>query len=143
MMRVLVTGGNGAVGKACVARLVKNGFSVKVIARTPGIEIPGAGYEVCDINDYPRLRETVRGIEAIVHLAAIPAPSGGASDQVFYANVQGTFNVYKASGGWCRPARSTPWAYFTGVNRPRSITCRSMRTILAWLRMCIRFPSRW
>ena len=97
MMRVLVTGGNGAVGKASVARLVNNGFSVKVIARSAGIEIPGAAYEVCDINDYPRLREAVRGFEAIVHLAAIPSPSGGTSDQVFYANVQGTFNVYKAA----------------------------------------------
>ncbi len=37
MMRVLVTGGNGAVGKAAVARLAKNGFSVKVIGRSPGI----------------------------------------------------------------------------------------------------------
>ncbi len=97
MMRVLVTGGNGNVGKAAVARLVKNGFSVKVIGRTAGVEIPGAGYEVCDINDYPHLREAVRGFEAIVHLAAIPSPSMGTSDQVFYANVQGTFNVYKAA----------------------------------------------
>ncbi len=96
-MRVLVTGGNGAVGKATVARLVKNGFSVKVIGRSAGIEIPGAVYEVCDINDYPHLREAVRGFEAIVHLAAIPAPAGGSSDQVFYANAQGTFNVYKAA----------------------------------------------
>ena len=97
MMRVLVTGGNGAVGKATVARLAKNGFSVKVIGRSAGIEIPGAVYEVCDINDYPRLRESVRGFETIVHLAAIPAPSGGTSDQVFYANAQGTFNVYRAA----------------------------------------------
>ncbi len=97
MMRVLVTGGNGAVGKATVSRLVKNGFSVKVIGRSAGIEIPGAAYEVCDINDYPHLREAVRGFEAIVHLAAIPSPSGGSSDQVFFANAQGTFNVYKAA----------------------------------------------
>lgn len=97
MMRVLVTGGNGNVGKAAVARLVKNGFSVKVIGRTAGVEISGAEYEVCDINDYPHLREAVRGFEAIVHLAAIPSPSMETSDQVFYANVQGTFNVYKAA----------------------------------------------
>jgi UDP-glucose 4-epimerase len=97
MMRVLVTGGTGAVGKATVTRLVKNGFSVKVVGRSAGIEIPGAEYEVCDINDYPHLREAVRGFEAIVHLAAIPSPSGGTSDQVFLANAQGTFNVYRAA----------------------------------------------
>ena len=97
MMRVLVTGGNGNVGKAAVARLVKNGFSVKVIGRSAGIEIPGADYEVCDINDFPQLREAARGCEAIVHLAAIPSPSRGTSDEVFYVNAQGTFNVYRAA----------------------------------------------
>ncbi len=96
-MRVLVTGGNGAVGKAAVARLARSGFSVKVIGRSSGIEIPGADYEACDINDYPHLRAMVRGFEAIVHLAAVPNPSAVSSEQVFLANVQGTFNVYKAA----------------------------------------------
>ncbi len=97
MMRVLVTGGNGSVGKAAVARLAQRGFDVTVIARTPSVEIPGARYAVCDILDYARLREIVHGCEGIVHLAAVPNPSAVNSDQVFLANVQGTFNVFKAA----------------------------------------------
>ena len=96
MMRVLVTGGSGSVGKEVVRRLAGQGFQVKVIGRTSGIEIPGASYETCDINDYPSLRNAVRGFDAVVHLAAIPNPSMGTSDQVFLVNVQGTFNVFKA-----------------------------------------------
>ena len=72
-------------------------FRSRLSAAARESQIPGAAYEVCDINDYLRLREAVRGFEAIVHLAAIPAPSGGTSDQVFLANAQGTFNVYRAA----------------------------------------------
>lgn len=96
-MRVLVTGGTGAVGKAAVARLVEHGHTVKVIGRSSGLEIQGATYETCDINDYPCLREAARGFEAIVHLAAVPSPMLASSEAVFFANAQGTFNVYKAA----------------------------------------------
>lgn len=95
-MKIFVTGGGGAVGKATVKRLVDHGHQVKVIGRTPGVEILGADYEVCDIGDYLSLREAVLGFDRVVHLAAIPNPSAGTSNQVFHSNVQGTFNVFKA-----------------------------------------------
>jgi nucleoside-diphosphate-sugar epimerase len=96
MMRILVTGGNGTVGKEVVRRLVGHGFQVKVIGRTRDAEIPGVTYEVCDITKYQALRDAVRGFDAVVHLAALPSPASGTSDQVFLINVQGTFNVFKA-----------------------------------------------
>jgi nucleoside-diphosphate-sugar epimerase len=96
-MRVLITGGNGAVGKAVVARLASHGHAVKVIGRSSGVEIPGAAYESVDINDFARLRAATRGFDAIVHLAAVPNPAAESSDKVFEANAQGTFNLYKAA----------------------------------------------
>ena len=96
MMRVLVTGGSGEVGKEVVRRLVSHGFQVKVIGRSSGVEIPGAAYQACDITDYPSLLDMVQGMEAVVHLAAIPNPSAASSEKVFLANVQGTFNIFKA-----------------------------------------------
>ncbi len=95
-MKIFVTGGAGAVGKAAVKRLVEQGYQVKVIGLTPGVEIPGAGYEVCDIGNYAALREALRGFDRVVHLAAIPGPALAPGDQVFQSHVQGTFNVFKA-----------------------------------------------
>jgi nucleoside-diphosphate-sugar epimerase len=96
MMRVLMTGGTGDVGKAAVQLLAQRGFSVRVVGRSKNVAIPNAEYAACDIADYSRLREMVRGFDAVVHLAAVRNPFDAPSEQVFLANAQGTFNVYKA-----------------------------------------------
>lgn len=96
-MKILVTGGTGNVGRAAVDRLVKNRHEVRVIGRRADVDIPGADYRVCDVNDYTLLREQVRGMEGIVHLAAIPYPGGGPGEEIFRVNCSGTFNVYQAA----------------------------------------------
>jgi nucleoside-diphosphate-sugar epimerase len=96
-MRILVTGGTGNVGRAAVERLVGNGHQVKVIGRRAGIEIQGAEYVQCDITDFECLRNQVRGIQGIVHLAAIPYPGGAPGQEVFRINCAGTYNVYRAA----------------------------------------------
>ncbi len=95
-MRILMTGGTGDVGRAAVQYLAQLGHFIKVIGRSKGVSIPSAEYALCDIGDYPLLREMVRGFDAVVHLAAVRNPFDAPSHQVFMANVQGTFNVYKA-----------------------------------------------
>jgi nucleoside-diphosphate-sugar epimerase len=96
-MRILVTGGTGTVGRMAVARLVEHGHEVTVIGRRAGMEMKGAAYKVCDIVDFACLTECVKGMEGIVHLAAIPNPSMGTSEDIFHANCTGTFNVYQAA----------------------------------------------
>lgn len=96
-MRVLVTGGTGAVGRCAVTRLVESGHHVRVIGRRPDLEIEGGDYYSCDINDYAALRRQAEGMEGIVHLAAIPHPSRGSSEEIFRVNCAGTFNVYQAA----------------------------------------------
>ena len=96
-MRILLTGGTGNVGKAAVARLVAHGHDVRVIGRRSGFEIPGAEYAVCDVTDYPSLRKNVAGCEAIVHLAALPSPGSGTSEEVFRVNAAGTYNLFQAA----------------------------------------------
>ena len=96
-MRVLVTGGAGRVGRRAVARLVRGGHDVVVIGRRPDIAIDGAAYRACDINDFDALREQIRGLDAVVHLAAIPNPSNGPGHEIFRINCAGTFNVYEAA----------------------------------------------
>jgi len=106
-MRILLTGGTGNVGRAAVARLVQNGHDLRVIGRRAYDDLDherlgegffdGAEYVQCDINDYDALRDQVRGMEGIVHLAAIPHPGGGPSQEVFRINCSGTYNVYQAA----------------------------------------------
>lgn len=96
-MKVLVTGGTGNVGRAAVARLVEHGHAVTVIGRRPRLEIEGAAYAQCDINDFAALSEQMRGMEGVVHLAAIPHPSMAPGEEIFRVNCEGTFNVYRAA----------------------------------------------
>jgi nucleoside-diphosphate-sugar epimerase len=96
-MKVLITGGNGAVGKAVVERLAAKGWEALVIGRTKGVEIPNATYESCDITNYDDLREKVRGCDTIVHLAAIPNPMKTPGPELFRINVTGTYNIYEAA----------------------------------------------
>jgi nucleoside-diphosphate-sugar epimerase len=96
-MRVLITGGTGAVGREATKRLVQHGHEVTVIGRTPGLEIEGAAYKQCDIVDFEWLRQCMVDIDTVVHLAAIPNPGKGTGHAIFHANDTGTFNVYEAA----------------------------------------------
>jgi nucleoside-diphosphate-sugar epimerase len=96
-VKILLTGGTGNVGRAAVARLANNGHQVRVIGRRPDIEINGAEYRQCDINDFACLRELTTGMEGIIHLAAIPYPGGAPGQEVFHVNCSGTYNVYRAA----------------------------------------------
>src|SRR5688572_27156878 len=95
-MKVLVTGGIGAVGKAVLERLLRNGWDVRVMDRTPEYEMAGIDYRVGDITKYEEMREQVRGCDVIVHLAAIANPMFVPPHELFHINVQGTYNVYEA-----------------------------------------------
>ena len=107
-MNILVTGGLGIVGRPLVQRLLRQGHTVKVIDRIPEAEadrnaLGGAEYACCDIadtdhrGDFPALREQVRGMEAIVHLAAFTNPAAAPGHEIFRLNCAGSFNVYEAA----------------------------------------------
>jgi nucleoside-diphosphate-sugar epimerase len=97
-MRILVTGGNGNVGRPAVARLVRSGHEVRVIGRAAGqAVVPGAEYRQCDVTDFEAVQEQVQGMEGVVHLAGIPHPALGSAQDVFGVNCAGTFNVYEAA----------------------------------------------
>lgn len=91
MSRVLVTGGNGRVGKRVTQRLVELGFSVRVVDVTSGDD-NNVEYVVGDISDYDLMSRATDDVKHVVHLAAIPVENGQ-SRELFTANVEGTFNV--------------------------------------------------
>jgi len=104
-MKILVTGGIGHVGRATVAHLLAHGHDVRMLDRIPEAEIAaetaaevrGAEYRRVDITDYAALRPHFEGIEAVVHLAAIPDPIPGKDAEIFAINCGGSFNVYQAA----------------------------------------------
>ena len=96
-MWIVVTGGAGKVGAAVVARLVRAGHDCTVAGRTPRAEVHGARHARCDITDIETIVPVLRGMDAIVHLAAIPGPGGQAPEEIFRVNCAGTFNVYEAA----------------------------------------------
>ena len=96
-MKILVTGGVGNVGPAVVERLVRGGHTVRFIGRRPGMHADGASYAQCDVTDIAGLKAQAAGMDAIVHLAAIPGPHQAPPEEVFRVNCQGTFNVYEAA----------------------------------------------
>lgn len=96
-MNILVTGGSGAVGRGVVKYLSERGHLVHSLDQVTRDPLPGVDYIECDITDFAVLREHVRGIEAIIHLAAYPNPAAAKGHEIFRVNCDGTYNVYEAA----------------------------------------------
>jgi nucleoside-diphosphate-sugar epimerase len=107
LTRIAVTGGSGKAGRAVVRDLLENGHEVLNIDRVPSRESSGpdspAPYLPTDVTDFGQTFEalsggaTMPGIEAIVHLAAIPSPMHATPDQVFRTNITSTHTVFSAA----------------------------------------------
>jgi len=100
-MKIAVTGGSGRVGGAVVDMALKRGDSVISIDRVekPAAQEahPNLNYVQADITDYSAMVSAFKGCDAVVHMAAIPAP-GHLPDQVVHNNnVVGSYNVLRAA----------------------------------------------
>lgn len=115
MKKILITGGSGTIGKACIPFFLGAGYEVDNFDKLKGD----------DIFDQDLLSERMRGCDAVLHLAAIPHPclSGVSDDDYWRVNLEGTKNVFRACessgvkrlvylstgcvygfwGGYCRP----------------------------------------
>lgn len=96
MARVAVTGSAGKAGRAVVRDLVAHGYDVL------GVDLahdPEASSEqvVCDVTDCDRVADVLTGFDAVVHLAAIPAPGLRPDDETYRINTVSTYNVFAAA----------------------------------------------
>jgi len=104
MTRVVVTGGSGKLGRAVVADLAAHGYDVITIDRMPPpAGAPGTFVRI-DLTDYGQVVEALTAIDdryssvdAVVHLAAIPAPGLTSNAATFASNVTSTYNVFAAA----------------------------------------------
>src|SRR3954462_16009652 len=102
MTHVVVTGGSGKLGRACVRDLVGHGYDVTNVDLAPSRE------DLCpqvraDLTDFGQALEALAGVDerpsadAVVHLAAIPAPGLVPNAEVFRMNTLSTYNVFEAA----------------------------------------------
>src|SRR5215212_7149581 len=103
--RVVVTGGSGKLGSACVADLVSHAYDVVVFDRVHTASLPADSIFVpVDLTDYGQVLDAMMGVEerydqvdALVHLAAIPAPGIAPDHATFANNMNATWNVVSAA----------------------------------------------
>jgi len=104
MPKVVVTGGSGKLGRAVLKHLVEHGYDVLNLDQT----LPKQ--EICktvrvDLSNYGEVAEAISGgvderggpFDAVVHLAAIPAPGLFPNARTFKNNVPSSYNVFLAA----------------------------------------------
>lgn len=98
---ILVTGATGHIGNVLCRRLVENGEKVRALVwkgedTTP---IRGLKMEVVqgDVLDSECLKEALKGVKTVFHLAGIISIMPGENPLVRQVNVQGTRNILRAA----------------------------------------------
>jgi nucleoside-diphosphate-sugar epimerase len=99
-MEILITGGNGLLGRHTVAALQERGDSVRILAlpAEDASELEERGIQVHrgDIREPDTLREAMRSVDAVVHLAGMMGVWRPMADYLA-VNVTGTENVCRAA----------------------------------------------
>ncbi len=96
MQRVIVTGGSGKAGRAVVADLTERGFDVISVDVAASMQ-PDDPTLVADLTDLGQTIEALSGADAVIHLAAIPAPHVVPEGETFRINMMSTYNVFSAA----------------------------------------------
>jgi nucleoside-diphosphate-sugar epimerase len=104
MSTVAVTGSSGKLGRHVVAHLAEHGHRVIALDRTPDPASRAAAFVRVDLTDFGQVSEAPThvddvhdGIDAVVHLAAIPAPGLTTNAATFSNNITATYNVFAAA----------------------------------------------
>ncbi|MCC5997512.1 MAG: SDR family NAD(P)-dependent oxidoreductase [Thermofilum sp.] len=103
---ILVTGGAGFIGSHLVKELVKSGYSVRVLDNLSNGSLENIRdvlgsieFIKGDIRDKNVVEDALKGVDAVVHLAALIDVAESVEKPELYldVNVNGTFNVARAS----------------------------------------------
>ena len=103
MTKVLVTGGSGKLGRAVLRDLVEHGYEVLNIDQQ-ALPEPICPSLRIDLADFGEVAAAILGgvderpgpFDAVVHLAAIPAPGLAANARTITNNVSASYNVFEA-----------------------------------------------
>ena len=103
MTTIAVTGGSGKLGRACIKDLLDHGYSVVNLDRdAPQPQL--CHFTQTDFTDFGATIDALAGsddrytkVDAVVHLAAFPAPGIVTNAALFENNLISTYNVFAAS----------------------------------------------
>ena len=107
--KIVVTGGSGKAGRACLQDLIAHGYQVfNVDNVVPANDV--CPFIVADLSNFGQTLDALSSVDtgvygktalqafdAIVHLAAIPAPRRFTDPVTFSNNTLSTYNVFEAS----------------------------------------------
>jgi len=96
MQTIAVTGGSGKAGRACVVELRERGYEVVDIDIEASRD-PDEPTLIVDLTDLGQTIEALAPADAVVHLAAIPAPNILPDGETFRINTMSTYNVFSAA----------------------------------------------
>jgi nucleoside-diphosphate-sugar epimerase len=107
---IVVTGGSGKLGRACVKDLMAHGYRVCAVdlVPPPGLTNPPtpgqASFARANVADFgeamaalSRIDERIEKVSGVVHLAAIAAPGQATNHAIFSTNTVSTYNVFEAA----------------------------------------------
>jgi nucleoside-diphosphate-sugar epimerase len=97
-MRIVVTGGSGKAGRWVVRDLRGAGHDVLNVDLVRDDSSHGECI-VTDLTELGQVQDVLAGSDAVVHLAAIPAPGIRPEGETFRINTLSTYNVFAAATG--------------------------------------------
>lgn len=95
--RIVVTGSEGKAGRYTVARLQDQGYQVLKVDVIAPLNPGDHDLRRADLTDLGQTMEVMHGADAVVHLAAIPAPGIVTEAETFRINMLSTHNVFLAA----------------------------------------------
>jgi nucleoside-diphosphate-sugar epimerase len=103
MTHVVLTGGSGKLGRACLSELLEHGYSVTNVDLVRPADDP-CPFVRADLTDMGQAMEVLHqvddrydGVDAVVHLAAVPAPGMVPGSELFRNNTVSTYNVFASA----------------------------------------------
>jgi len=103
MAHVVLTGGSGKLGRVCLSDLLAHGYSVTNVDLVRPADDP-CPFVRADLSDMGEAMEVLHqvddrhgGVDAVVHLGAVPAPGWAPGSELFRNNVMSTYNVFAAA----------------------------------------------
>ena len=95
--RICVTGASGKAGRTVVRDLLEHGYDVVATDVASSRADVEHGAVRADLTDYGQTLEVLAGVDAVVHLANIPAPGIATASVTFNTNMAMNFNVFHAA----------------------------------------------
>lgn len=122
LRRICVTGASGKAGRAVVRDLLQHGYEVASTDIEVSREDAEKGLLRADLTDYGQALEVLKGVDAVIHLANIPAPGLQTPSVTFNTNMAMNFNIFYAAvnNGLSRvvwASSETTLGLFFGVTR--------------------------